>query len=740
MKKGILSALLLFCLAAGSAYAQTAPDPAPEAATPPGQSEVTTFPPSFFEAYNPITAWDMISRIPGFSVDGGSDVRGLSGAAGNVLINGERPPGKTDLDDILDRLRAKDIARIDLIRGGAPGIDMQGKQMVINIIRLPPTGGYSGAVEIGTRYLPGVDRGDGSLELTGVWELASGIKFDGELSYDRAKGRSANPGESRVRVSPAGALISSVSSESDEDEQDVSAALTTELDLFGGEARLTGTFGASQDSEQERETFNVGSPRLTDETGDESGGEIEASYAHSFLDGGRVQGVWSQNWNEQSSNSVSRSGRPPTGDVSVENGGEIGVTATYPLSGGARLQSVFAKSWEEESSTSSSVRSSGTLSNEIDNEEVGETALRTTAFFEPRKSLSIEAGAEAAYNFLEGSSEISLDGATILVPGSLAKVEEKRGEAFAVAIWRARSRLTVEGALRYEFSTLTTSGARKQLSFAKPMLKATWEIGPGREIFARVERTVGQLDFGDFLSSASISEFDEIITAGAVDLTPTQDWVSALQFDQQFWDTGTLRLELEHHALSDVIDNRPIVTSDGVFEATGNIGDGRRAYFNADLNAPLDRWGIAGGRLILEGRILIFSELTDPFIGEKRRFGGDRDYSFEIEFEQEIRAWNATWGFNFETNARGISYRRNSIDVSEDGADFSAFVSYQPNRKSTLRLEIDNILSRRSENRRRVFFGQRDSTAINFIETRLNESTPSVRLTYRRTSDRAGGT
>ena len=45
----------------------------------------------FFAAQNPNSAVDMVGRLPGFSLDTGASVRGFEGAAGNVLIDGQRP-------------------------------------------------------------------------------------------------------------------------------------------------------------------------------------------------------------------------------------------------------------------------------------------------------------------------------------------------------------------------------------------------------------------------------------------------------------------------------------------------------------------------------------------------------------------------------------------------------------------------------------------------------------------------
>ena len=96
----------------------------------------SAYPASFFAASHPATAADMLNRLPGFLLDTGKSQRGFAGTAGNVLIDGTRPTAKTDdLDSILARIPASSVDRIELIRGGAPGIDMQGRNVIANIVR-----------------------------------------------------------------------------------------------------------------------------------------------------------------------------------------------------------------------------------------------------------------------------------------------------------------------------------------------------------------------------------------------------------------------------------------------------------------------------------------------------------------------------------------------------------------------------------------------------------------------------
>lgn len=91
----------------------------------------------FFAPFNPVTAEDMIRRLPGFSLDGGDDRRGFAGAAGNVLINGERPSSKTALAEQLSRISARDVLRIDIRVGGGDGTDVSGQTMIADV-RLRP--------------------------------------------------------------------------------------------------------------------------------------------------------------------------------------------------------------------------------------------------------------------------------------------------------------------------------------------------------------------------------------------------------------------------------------------------------------------------------------------------------------------------------------------------------------------------------------------------------------------------
>ncbi|MEE8236348.1 MAG: Plug domain-containing protein, partial [Gammaproteobacteria bacterium] len=100
-----------------------------------GQQQVVEFRPEFFDRYQPVTALDMVRQLPGFQLDEGSGDRGFGNVVGNILINDRRPSAKEDTpSQILDRIPASTVRRIDLIRSHVRGIDLQGQPIVASIM------------------------------------------------------------------------------------------------------------------------------------------------------------------------------------------------------------------------------------------------------------------------------------------------------------------------------------------------------------------------------------------------------------------------------------------------------------------------------------------------------------------------------------------------------------------------------------------------------------------------------
>ena len=212
--------------------------PAPVAA--PSESGVIGYPPAFFADVRPSSAYDMVLRLPGFSFDKGSTVRGLAGSGGNVLIDGRPPLSKNDqLEDILRRIPAASVARVEVIRGGAQGVDMEGRTVLANVVRRD-VAGFRGAVQpyfdavYDGRFLPGV-------RIEQQWTLPGGRTL--ELSQTLSTGHFPNDefGDGgRIRYDASGRPLIDSEVDADSHGSRFGATGAFQTPLFGGRANLTG--------------------------------------------------------------------------------------------------------------------------------------------------------------------------------------------------------------------------------------------------------------------------------------------------------------------------------------------------------------------------------------------------------------------------------------------------------------------------------------------------------------------
>src|SRR3546814_425389 len=90
-------------------------------------SRLQVFRPDFYADRRPRTALDIVVATPGFQLAAGSAGRGLAGAAGNVLINGARPPAKAaPITQVLAAIPADEVRAVLLVPPGTMGVDLAG--------------------------------------------------------------------------------------------------------------------------------------------------------------------------------------------------------------------------------------------------------------------------------------------------------------------------------------------------------------------------------------------------------------------------------------------------------------------------------------------------------------------------------------------------------------------------------------------------------------------------------------
>lgn len=670
---------------ATSAQTREAPAPAVGAPSiavpvaPEAVAGVTPYPPSFFDPFRPVTALDMVNHLPGFVEDDGDSVRGYSGAAGNVLIDGRRPASKSDsLSSLLGRINAADVDRIELIRGGAPGVDMQGRTVLANVIR---KGGDSTttAVSVGAHvFKDGRTLPNGTLTVT---------HRSGGRTYDFTLGRAASMddsiGDGRYTIQSLGGPTTVVPLKYTAGGGGVVLGGGYKGPLLGGDLRLNTKlqelyFKTDEVFDPETATTD----RIKDRTRDRDG-ELGLNYDR------RV------------------------GPVDVE------------VVGLQRLHRAFFGEVET---------APGTLAQFSGVRRTGETIGRLSGRYSPIKSLTLEAGAETAFNFLDGSTRFQLNGADVKLPSADVRVEENRTEAFGQVTWRPRASITVEAAVRFESSTISETGdvsLERSFFYAKPRFAISWSPNKDSQLRLRVEKKVGQLDFGNFISQTNLAQNQ--VNAGNPELRPDQRWQYEVAYERRFWGKGSVVVTLTHEQIDDVVDLVPIIGPGFAFDAPGNIGSGTNDTLDIQATLPLDRFGLKGGT-IKSSSTWRNSEVTDPLTGETRRISSQRPKSVTLSYSQDVPRLKSTFGVNYDQVWTEVSYRLAEVDHRLITPPFlQVYGEYKPRPDLLFRLELTNLIPFVFKYQQDIYAGPRNTSALLEQREILIQSQPRIYVKVRKT-------
>ena len=637
------------------------------------------YPASFFDSAHPATANDMITRLPGFSLDTGNTARGFAGTAGNVLIDGTRPTAKTDdLQTILMRIPAGDVDRIELIRGGAPGIDMQGQSVVANVVR-KASAAQPTILTLGNTWIE-----------DGEWVPAARLEHNGALgtaNYEIALARTVDqwddsPGKGyRSLTVPGGAPAYDTAKSYGIMKLGWSAHGAVTAPLWGG----------------------VWNNNFTLQTTDYSNGIAYSGYGGSRFDNtqGKRNAEFGSHW--------------------------------QGLAGPVNLETLFLQRLGDERDGNTDAQPSG---NEgfFGDSSSGESILRLTARYLVRAGMTLEAGGEGAYNFLNGHSRFVSNGGAISLPNANVRVNEQRGEAFTNLTWQVWPSLTLESGVRLEFSDIAETGdthLERSFFYPKPRALLSWAPDALTQIRIRAEKKVGQLDFTNFVASSNLSTFG--VAAGNANLRPDQRWQFEIQAERHFWGRGAVVLAFMHEDITDLQDFIPV---GGGLDAPGNIAHATNEEINLTGTVPLDRLGIADALLKITGK-WDSSNLIDPFTGLARQESDQRNQRLTLEFDQDIKTWNSSWGIGFlPVGGSNSDFRISQISTVDIHVPYSfAFWTWNPSSDWSVKLTADNFTPYRFELRQAIYAGARGIAPLARTQDVLLRTRPRVGIELRKTFD-----
>lgn len=649
---------------------------------------------SYFGQFSPANALQMVQRVPGFTLEAVDlSVRGFAQAAGNVVINGQRPSSKSDsLETLLSRIPASRVVRIEIAPGVEFGADYAGKPQVANLI-LTDGGGLAGTLEGRiTREYTGRLLPKGSAALS----YSTGAStFSASLSYERLN-TASEEGFDRVIALPSRNEIEYSQRASRNTEPYTAASLGWALEHAPDRSAHINA-KVSLDKwllDDTRDVFVAGS-QVRDEL-----------YSEDHL------------WRTY----------------------EISGDVTRPLGGGAIKLNLLGTHRHRRIDDTLAIAASGTSLGGFyqDFDDYRDERLARLAWnHQALAGWNVEIGAEGAFNRLETDLDvfdIDADGnlARVDLPIDDAVVSEYRAELFVAGGRSVARNLRLDLGANFELSRLRVTGdvsAERTLRFLKPKASLDW-TPDGWHIQLGVKRTVAQLQFADFVSGASFDTGQ--IDGGNADLQPQRKWEFLVSAARNILGDGRMKIDLGYNSVSMVQDRIPILIVDPVteeavnsgFDAPGNLGSGREWIAKANLDLPLARFGLKGSRLSLSGTY-VDTSVQDPYTLASRQFTGNTVFAYSAEFRQDFSTF--AWGIEMSGDTGETFYRLNETDRQEGiSPRISAFAEYRPGNRTSITLGAENLTDARSR-RWRTFYDP-DRTNPLPIREEYRERKPHVQL------------
>lgn len=650
-------------------------------------TEKRIFPADYFTDYVPRTALDMINRIPGFAIVAADERRGLGQGGANILVNGKRLTGKTEPEDELGRISASRVTQIEIVDGAS--------------LSIPGLSGQVANIQTQTSGI-GV-----------TWEWTP--EFRQGIEPDWFRGETNISGES-------GALVYNVKLRN----------RSLRVRKKGPEFLTDGQGVLFEIRDEEIKEYS-----------DRPGIGIDLNYKPAP---GHIINVNAQyDWFKFRGTVVStQTAVTPAGsDINTfltvrgdERSANIGADYEFPL-GNNTLKLIGFKSWKH----TPTVRQFDILdatgligrSRFPQTADEAELIIRSEYSWTPQEGRDWQLGLEGAFNSLEVENQLLTQGPGGQLSGNPANgfdVGEDRAEITLTHSRQISPALSVQVSLGGEYSKLSQSqnGVRssddRQFYRPKGFLGTTYKFSPTLDLRARIERSVGQLDFFDFVSSTNLQ--DDLDVTANPQLVPEQSWSASVEFDKDLGHGNRFKAKLYGAIISDIVDLVPIGANG---EGIGNLDKAYR--YGIDLSSTLrgDRLGLPGTQLDLQLE-LRQSSLNDALQDFSRSINSDREVYYKAAFRHDIPDTDWAYGFSAERDFKAFEYR--SFSFSESNVtrpQAKAFIEHKNIAGLKLVAEVSNIANQGELLERSFFTDRRDIGQRRRTERRIRR--PGAIVTIR---------
>lgn len=631
------------------------------------------YPAEYFAPYSPVSVSDMLDRIPGLDIGnggpgGGNGGRGL-GTGGNLLINGQRIAGKENSPrDQLDRIAAREVERIEIIRDTSGELNVRGSSQVVNIILNAALSRSSTSVELVNRL-----NHDDTFETGGsISHSRQSGGFQALINFER-RPNYENRESWESQFGPDNELVGTLfeSNIRDQDEYELSSNLSYSV----GNHRMQ--FNAQmreqsyprpirRDFVDITDTGQVQHVEEEDIDNDESDWEIGGDYEYDFGNGSRFLLLFIAN--DETRDSVRERFEAEPSDAPLEK-------TLFIDSKRRTREEIVQGNYSFTLNDSQSLRIGM---------ERADTRLDSSLL------IGSSSGSEPPSDDYGGLSPLP----SVSNPGTT--VQEIRYEGFAFHNWTLNDRMFLESSLVYENSEISQTGVvekTRDFEFWRPAIDYRFNITDSIQFRAGIERQISQLSFADFAATEDEDDRETNVTAGNPELVPEKTWRYEAELEYRLPDdAGVLSTTFFYEDIEDYIGTiNATVDEDDPISATGNVG-------------PAERWGMfinASNRLVAFGLPdaivsldlgLFDSRITDPFLGNEQRIGG-RGFG-SLSFRQDITGLGLSYGIEYRHPIHGGNKDIDITSITQNFGNRSVdlFVSKVWFDDVTFRLDSDNTL------------------------------------------------
>ncbi len=687
----VLAGLSNACLSSDAWAQDTALEPEVRARDGEDTASVVVYDSEYFAPYNPITAEDMLNRIPGTEgLVGGfgqsqEERRGLRANTDQILIDGKRLTGKENQSSTyLERLPVRGIERIELITGNVRELDTDVGVRVINVVLKEGVGAGSGFGQVGSFVFS-----------TGQ------VRPMGSLAYNGSKGNLSYTASAQLRpaLSPAdvvdvirdsdGNRLSVIEEERRQKQAQYEARGSLTYNWEGGQTlQVNGLITHfPRDNTDTTETFL--------DPGD--GSLNEAGTIVDRINGDDTTWEISGDYSQVLSKSINFTGLFIYSQATVDRDNEnfsLVVEDLLPLGGDTRVQ----KSTEK--------------------------ILRGTINWNIAKKHDLEIGVEGAVNTLDKDlgffSVINDFVVDVPVLNSDQEITEDRVEGFTTHSWKPTNGLEIETGLAAEYSSLTQIGSdvgtERSFTFVKPSLDIWYNADESTQIWFSARRDVGQLDFDDFV--ATINREDNEVLAGNPELAPEKSWDFEVGAERRLSNgAGVVNGRVFYRRVNDVKDLIPLGLTDS---QPGNLGSGH--HYGAEVEASIRFGRFTEFDAVLSGSALVQdSQVEDPFTGLNRRFGNQSEHVLKMEGRHDVKSIGLSYGFDLTKNGPTIESDYNEFDDKSTTTDFRIFLEQTITQGTILRVFWANLLEVKNKRDRTIFTPNQASELVDRREFRVDE-------------------